>query len=340
MEYDRLCEAAERHFPEWVPAVNEARIFCMDMAALDRWDVPLDKWHPDEQLAENFRLPFDAVAINIDGSCAVLKTISQEQRTFRVFGASHSGKQPDLFTARVRAFPAGLLADEAGSRGRICAVEDYRVWRQVGGKLDECLFYMNEVTLNEQMLRQQSDDHKAKSWLDVEVKPDIKTMTCTIDGEQVKPSLKNAIEAREILDGQIRGMNDHLGVMSANRCFIEISRAILCVAAICEPSKFVVEERPVSLADKQAKPGKCLRSPYRPRYIVLSPGEIKKRYLYEDHETAQIPKAPHERRGHYRRLMSEHYKNRRGEVLWIKPCWVGKTEGVRGKNRYRVILEA
>lgn len=123
-----------------------------------------------------------------------------------------------------------------------------------------------------------------------------------------------------------------------------IKYGVMSILAINTPSSFVVEERPLRQTEQHEH--MIRRSSNRPHYIVLTPTEIKRRFLYpnvvsddfdDDDGTSKV--RPHERRGHFRRLQSERYKNARGQVIWIEPTWVGPSEAVVGPNRYKVRLD-
>jgi hypothetical protein len=343
VEYDRLCEAVEKHFPAWVPAVNDARIFAMESGAPGvELDNAFRRWQPDIKVLENFRLPFDVVAINHSGervgSCVVLKTLDAATRRYEVIGIMPDKGGGLIFKSKLCAFP-GDDAIDSDRLGMVLSPEQFEAYDWNRGKLRECIFYMSYLTVCESRIHSRVKSLNDLHGPDLQVS--CKTVTIKVDGQWKETQNRAVVQrARDDLGQVIADSGDKLDVANANMAYIQLVRAVLDVIRICEPTKFVVEESLIGQEPRQPKPGKVVRSPYRPRYIVLTPGEIKKRYLYDEHDPTGIPKAPHERRGHYRRLMSEKFTTKRGEVLWIKPCWVGKTEGVRGKNRYRVMLDA
>jgi hypothetical protein len=343
VEYDRLCEAVEKHFPDWVPAVNDARIFSMEGGG---GGVELNNafrsWQPDEKVIENFRLPFDVVAINHAGqkaaSCVVLKTLDAGRRRYEAIGIMPDKDGGLIARGTLTAFPGEVV--DSDRLGLACAVDEFEVHDWHRGKLRECIFYMRDITVCEARIHDNIKNlNRFTEASDVTV--DGSCVRIKVGDEFKTTQNRRVVErARDELAQVIADAGDTIDVANANMGYLQLVRAVLDVGTICEPSKFIVEEASLDCVPRAPKSGKVVRSPYRPRYIVLSPGEIKKRYLYDEHDPTGIPKAPHERRGHYRRLQSERYVSKRGEVLWIKPCWVGKTEGVRGKNRYRVILDA
>jgi hypothetical protein len=326
MIYDRLAETVEKHFPQWRDAVQDARLFVME-----RSDNPgerasteqLRMWRPEEAVIENFRLPFSSVAVEQARACGVVHTIDSDKRRYLILVYSESNVGgDDLFcSADVIAFPDSESLDPA-QVGRVCSgVKSLQVFRMQRGRCEEVFFEQTEIEL---------DMHGGHD-PDIPPIPPLESLTRQ---EALDLKAELAVSVIPYLD-QIRD------VRQANIAWLEIICAICCLLTVCEPSTFVVEETPLSFKEREPKPGKVIRSPYRPHYIVLKPGEIKKRYLYDerDEATGLIPRAPHERRGHFRRLTSERFTAKRGHVIWIKPCWAGKTEGVRGKNKYRVLLD-
>ena len=48
---------------------------------------------------------------------------------------------------------------------------------------------------------------------------------------------------------------------------------------------------------------------------------------------------PHERRAHVRLLKSDRFVNKKNQVVRVRSTWIGASEGVSGKYRYRVLLD-
>ena len=110
-----------------------------------------------------------------------------------------------------------------------------------------------------------------------------------------------------------------------------------CIRTINDSSKFIVESSPKKL---RANPKKIPRAHERPQYIVLTPNEIKTRYIRPKSSGNGTPlKLGHDRRGHYRTYQSERYKAAKGKRQWIDATWVGPTEATVGKRTYRVLLD-
>jgi len=95
--------------------------------------------------------------------------------------------------------------------------------------------------------------------------------------------------------------------------------------------RFIVE---VTTKKKKRKGGKYTR----PEYILLRPGEIRKKLGIKDHQGGT--KRVHERRAHLRKYPDdkERFPNAHGKVVQIPAVWVGQSEGTSGNKHYKVIL--
>jgi hypothetical protein len=102
------------------------------------------------------------------------------------------------------------------------------------------------------------------------------------------------------------------------------------------PSHMIVEERPAKVRPPQSR--LIPRVHERPRYTLLKPGLIRRRYSGFAGGTHGSPRV-HERRRHLRLLSSERYINKRGQRIAVSACWVGPTEYSAGRRTYRVLLD-
>lgn len=104
------------------------------------------------------------------------------------------------------------------------------------------------------------------------------------------------------------------------------------------PNRFVVERE-----DIQRRPQpphlKVTRASHRPRYVLLTPAEIRERIAPPTEVGDRKAPEPHMRRRHYRRLTSDRYKEARGKLLCIPATWVGPEEGVYRNSRYKVRVD-
>jgi hypothetical protein len=106
------------------------------------------------------------------------------------------------------------------------------------------------------------------------------------------------------------------------------------------PGRFVVER--TDLTTRPQPPHlKIRRTSHRPRYILLTPDEIRERIKREDApEGGRKLETGHDRRRHWRWLRSERYSEAvRAKPLLIPATWVGPSTGTFEKSRYRVRLD-
>lgn len=327
MNYDRLAEAAERHFPQWAKIVQDARVF-----VIDREDEVFEKnhselakrtlrtWDADEAVIENFRLPFPTVAIECCG-CTILHEVEPGKRIYRALMVGNMSAEMIVAECGLAAFPDENFLDHS-KFGKAAAISNLRVWSWRRSRVEEVQFSMNEVT----------GRSKSKAPM----------VAMVGEGLQVGSDIYYGSEARQVAVDLLPELEADVDVSRAKVAYMQLCASVWFSLRICEPSSFVVEHTHVDFVPKEPKKGKVIRSPYRPHYIVLTPGEIRKRFIRDD-DGESIPsgmtRRPHERRGHFRKLTSEKFVSKRNHVIWIKPCWVGKTEGVIGKNRYVVRLD-
>jgi hypothetical protein len=112
--------------------------------------------------------------------------------------------------------------------------------------------------------------------------------------------------------------------------------AVTYLGACCE---HLVEERPAGPPPRRkAKDPKPWTYTHLPRIILLDPTATPSLPSPDQGGTHASPR-PHQRRGHWRRLLSPRYQHR-GQRIFVKPSWVGPREWVLNGNAYRVLDEA
>lgn len=114
---------------------------------------------------------------------------------------------------------------------------------------------------------------------------------------------------------------------------INTFHAIACINTL---DRFILEVAPAKLKATKKIP----REHQRPKYIILTPKEIRK-YLNTSHEVTGRVQSGHDRRGHTRTYPDDpaRYPNAHGKTVWIDAMWVGTTEKVVGNKKYKVILD-
>jgi len=100
------------------------------------------------------------------------------------------------------------------------------------------------------------------------------------------------------------------------------------------PDRFVLE---VASTKMRKNKGKMQRSQDRPIYILLKPKEIRDRMKLPIPDKGKL-KQPHERRRHTRFLTSPRFTHKRWTTIVIPATWIGPSENVVNKKRYKVCL--
>lgn len=317
MFFDNLAGIVERHLPEFVGRLAEARIFRMEPRDSSRApSEAITQWEPDQQTIENFRLPFTTVAFErarirqeADDSCIVIWSMNEAEREFGYLVAR--GERQDVFlaTGTLIALPDVNQVLEPKNMDRAARLKSITAWKgskREGGK-------PVPVSL---------------LWIGQNPDPLSERERGPLGVEETQRTIKK--------------IEHSLNVHQVNLVNMNCACAVLSVLIVNDPTSFVVEERPLN-PPRENPSNTIRRSVGRPHFIVLKPGQIRKRFLYpeteEDEESETRKVTPHERRGHYRKLESERFKNVRGQVIWIKPMWVGPQEAVRGPNKYTVRLD-
>jgi len=75
-----------------------------------------------------------------------------------------------------------------------------------------------------------------------------------------------------------------------------------------------------------------------PEYILLKPGEIRKKLGLSEHQGGT--KRVHERRAHLRKYPDDkiRFPKAHGKLVRIPAVWIGQSEGISGNKHYKVIL--
>jgi hypothetical protein len=147
-------------------------------------------------------------------------------------------------------------------------------------------------------------------------------------------------DTEETQDFTKKAQSDPKAMQAISR---NIATAIREIAFVNSPSRFVIEQQRTDLIGKMAKGPKIMRSVDRPIYRFADVTEIRKFIpLPADVEPSvgqHISPRPHERRKHFRTLKADCFVNAKGRKLTIPATWIGPSEAVVGKHRYRVMLD-
>lgn len=119
--------------------------------------------------------------------------------------------------------------------------------------------------------------------------------------------------------------------------------AVTCIEEIIyfnSAERFILESTPVKYSEnKIAKKPKIARSHQRPIYTLLKPKEIRRRMNISEPTANKSHPRPHERRRHIRTLRSDRFRFAKGKTIIVPATWIGESESVIGKKRYRVVLD-
>ncbi len=155
-----------------------------------------------------------------------------------------------------------------------------------------------------------------------------------IDGNTTKVNIctKNEIVLHN--DSLPDGFLEHVSQFPVKNAVTAIEE----IVHFSKPDSFILEESP---AKKKKKKGKKIeRSNQRSKYTILGANAIrdKMRLINVDAPKGKSPK-PHDRRRHTRTLKSDFFKNAKGKVINVPATWVGPSESIVGKTRYKVRLD-
>lgn len=114
--------------------------------------------------------------------------------------------------------------------------------------------------------------------------------------------------------------------------------AVAEIDAFNQPNRWILEGIPVK--EKKAKGTREPRSHERPIYTLLKPQQIREKLGLPAPGEGSSPR-PHERRGHWRTYRHQRFASSglADKRRWIRATWVGPSEAVVGKRRYKVRLD-
>jgi len=315
MLFDKLCGIAEKHMPNLLPILRDAKI--IDFPYVPH-EVLNDRLSQDEvdQLRDRFFLPFPVIAIEDKASCVVLwdSVMKQEgcsEARYFVECLPYSLRDPSAFDLSVE----GKAKEELHAKLHSAA-------SKVEGLADAVVVVIGRLD------RLQYATTESFCWSgNVEV-------AIVANKEKILVShntLKNAAGAAGW---------DAVNEMSMRNA----SAAIHEVFMVNSPDRFILEKTTdgVRKAERKKQGTVLRRSHERPTYTLLKPEQIREKLATAkpDYQEGLRPQFEgHERRRHFRTLRSDRFVHAQGKVLTIPATWVGPTEATSGKTHYRVCLE-
>lgn len=318
MLFDRLAGIVERHLPQYQKMMGNARLFRIppkepvSNSEMKQFETKVAEGYDEESaLVQNFGLPFNTIAIeSTDGRhstgdlAVVIDTIDKAKRVYSILGITKlSGEGFKLFHVEVDIF--NNLKD--------------------GEILSGTAMYTKGVNIRKLQMWTGQKDH-------IEIEQSSIVPWDFNEPEYMDtPAFQNASN-----DGKLTIIRQYQSRLMGRVVRLNLATVVLYIIAINSPSHFVVEESPAEGLRESKKSVK--RSCDRPHYIVLTPNEIRTRFISKPTETGRTV-AAHERRAHYRKLTSERYVNARGKIIRVEAVWVGPSEAIVNKNRYKVLLD-
>lgn len=143
--------------------------------------------------------------------------------------------------------------------------------------------------------------------------------------------VKNRWEGRFAMANEYDGARDNF----ASNVITPVEQSIFAST----PKVWIVKQSPPHDATTEKKRPKIARAHQRPTMLVVSEREAV-RYVTPDNDDRE--KGPsrrgHRRRGHWRRI-SETFRFKGGELVWVRPCWVGPKVAVKHGKRYEVLTD-
>lgn len=119
-----------------------------------------------------------------------------------------------------------------------------------------------------------------------------------------------------------------------------VKETIYHLALIAHPANYIVRESPI-LTPKETRrvaSGKTFPHAKRSRYIIVDHEVLVNRM---EPKSTHVTPAPHQRRGHWRRLAErcKHARARGTSHTWVRDCKVGETDFVANNRRYQVLMD-
>lgn len=159
--------------------------------------------------------------------------------------------------------------------------------------------------------------------------------------------LEDEESSRELIE-QARQLHEDVALLEKSSAQTQVKEAregfylgLQEVNWINLPDHFTIEvgaEEPPR-KNKKSKNPRARRLAERDRHIILKKSDITKRWKKAHQGGTHAPPIPHLRRGHYKTLRSEKFKEMRGKRIWVRATNVGGecVEWRDGNVRYKVL---
>lgn len=326
--FDRLAYIIDKEFPQYKSVMIDARIFTI----IDKEKPPKqlqDDWPSYAIAIDNLKLPFKTIAIEHTKECVTLQQTNKDNTyNYIIYCKPENPGNPELIGHGTVAITDKEYHYDIHTTN--CDIQEAHFYQYQNKKL-EPLSPLKQATKKLNL-----EEHTKKVIQIGSLRPPITQAIKNISTPRTQSWDNEHTELTQVLTQA----KEYVGKIRSDILLLTLEACLLHVAQINNPTTFIVEE---SLITHTENKNRILKTHERPKYILLEIGEIRKRIIpYEETDliaTDGTKVTPHERRGHYRRLTSERYIHKKGQLIWIKSMWVGRTEAIIGKNRYRVILD-
>lgn len=306
MFFDKACKMAERHLPKIKQLLQEARLF--DLSEYSAHEMLPESLSPEELEYQKtgFSLPFPVCWFEDKATGVLLVDTHPEQLGM------------DVEHFYVEYFPMGGMHEGFDANHMPIGVdvqaqvESMRQMTQAHGvKFEDCCI-MHFGTIQMKDLKNNGVEFGQYGSLHRTLVGTPEKVILDISGEEINEELLKS------------------SIINAAVAFKE-------AMTLNSPNRFILETAPLKIK-KQKKAGLIPRSHQRPKYTLLKPKEIRKQMGITDPETTGSRK-PHERRAHPRRLTSEKFTKMQGKIITIPATWIGPSESIVGKRKYKVLLD-
>lgn len=313
MLFDKLCKVAEREIPQIEKKLRSIKLFHFPGKPHEFLPKEIDE-EIVTFLREQFMLPFQSVAIEDDAGLVILEDIERNakgincERSF--IDVTRLNAPDEAFRDEFRSKEKSMkrLIDEMGMLHYDPII--------IGFGAIEAVNWINKSNF----LAQGRLDRVITAF----IKPYKKKH---IYSDYDKYGMREV--SKEIID---------LHLKSATTNAMTALQEVLYANT---PSRFILEIAPSKTDKKAKKNNKISRSHNRPKYILLTPKEIRT-IIKEDTLNIQTGrKSPivHERRAHPRTFHSPKFTKMQGKTIMIPAKWIGVSEKTIGNKHYKVMLD-
>lgn len=315
MIFDMLARAVEKALPDFIPLLDQTKLFIFPGRA---HEVLSDEDDIDFAfMRENFFLPFRNIAVEDTASCILLW---DEERGQRGLACTRYFLECNSFATSTSEYNDKRgLSDCPGLTKEEIAMMEKRAKEMPRGTIGVTMGKFNSIDV---VFR----DGRHQFLYDAEV-----TNAYVIGQNGIALPARLFAPTEEDMNRITNGTVRNAGA------------AIQEVHYLNSPERFILEEMPEDYERRRAKAkkaGRVVRRCDRPTYTPLYPKQIRKKLRLPPLESGG-PKRPHERRAHTRTYPDDpvRWPKAHGKTIVVPSSWIGPSTATIGKKRYRVLLD-